>query len=58
MLKPRAQSARRTLGEYFIYDQALDALFYDPDGTGAAQQRLIATFTNNPILAASDIVVI
>ena len=39
----------------FIYDAAADQLFWDQDGIGGAAARLIATFTNNPTLQASDI---
>lgn len=42
----------------FIYNQATGALFFDSDGLGGISATQIATLTNKPTLAASDIVVI
>lgn len=42
----------------FIYDDASGRLYFDPDGSGAAAQSLIATLTGAPSLAAADFIVI
>ncbi|MBC7986179.1 MAG: FG-GAP repeat protein [Sphingomonadaceae bacterium] len=41
-----------------IYNDATGKLYFDPDGTGAAAQVLIATFSGDPSLGAGDFVVI
>ncbi|PSB43939.1 hypothetical protein C7B80_22450 [Cyanosarcina cf. burmensis CCALA 770] len=41
----------------FVYDRSRGELFFDQDGSGAANQVLIATFANNPVIAANDIVI-
>jgi hypothetical protein len=41
-----------------IYNSTTDSLYYDPDGSGSAGSRLIATFAGNPTLSASDIAII
>ncbi|MBC7985354.1 MAG: hypothetical protein H7X93_01590 [Sphingomonadaceae bacterium] len=41
-----------------IYDPTTGKLFFDPDGTGAQAQGLIATLSGAPALTAGDIVVI
>ena len=39
----------------FIFDRASGQLWFDADGTGAADQQLIATFERNALVTASDI---
>ena len=41
-----------------IYNQSTGALIYDANGTGAGGAALIATVINEPLLSASDFVVI
>ncbi len=41
-----------------MYDTVSGKLYYDPDGSGAGAQSVIAVLTGAPTLAASDIVVI
>jgi Ca2+-binding RTX toxin-like protein len=42
----------------FIFDNASKTLYFDSDGTGAAGQTQIATFSNGVTLSHSDIVVV
>lgn len=42
----------------FIYNNAIGALFFDIDGTGAAAQQQIASFSSFPTLISNDILVI
>ena len=39
----------------FIYNRSSGQLFFDPDGTGSANQLLVATLSNNPNLSNDDI---
>ncbi|WP_135505216.1 calcium-binding protein [Roseovarius aestuariivivens] len=39
----------------FIFDQTSGQLWFDPDGTGAAEQVLIATFEQNATVTAANI---
>lgn len=39
----------------FVYDDATGDLFFDADGNGSAQQKLIATLSNAPALNFNDI---
>jgi Ca2+-binding RTX toxin-like protein len=41
-----------------IYNTSTGSLYYDADGSGAGAAQLIATFTGNPAVAATDITVI
>ena len=41
-----------------IYNTSTGSLYYDADGSGAGAAQLIATFTGNPAIAATDIGVI
>jgi len=41
-----------------IYNTSTGSLYYDADGSGAGAAQLIATFSGNPAVAATDIVVI
>jgi serralysin len=41
-----------------VYDTSTGSLYYDADGNGAGAAQLIATFTGNPSITATDIVVI
>jgi Ca2+-binding RTX toxin-like protein len=41
-----------------VYDTSTGRLYYDADGNGAGAAQLIATFTGNPSITATDIVVI
>ena len=41
-----------------IYNTSTGSLYYDADGSGAGAAQLIATFTGNPAIAATDISVI
>jgi hypothetical protein len=41
-----------------IYIAAKGALYYDDDATGADRAVLIASFSNHPVLAVSDFVLI
>jgi Ca2+-binding RTX toxin-like protein len=41
-----------------IYNTSAGSLYYDADGNGAGAAQLIATFTGNPAVAATDITVI
>lgn len=46
-----------TTAQRFIYNSAGE-LFFDPDGSGSAQQTQIATFTNPPFLSNTNFVII
>jgi Ca2+-binding RTX toxin-like protein len=41
-----------------VYDTSTGSLYYDADGSGSGASLLIATFTGNPTLAATDITVV
>ena len=41
-----------------VYNTSTGSLYYDADGSGAGAAQLIATFSGNPAVAATDIVVI
>jgi Ca2+-binding RTX toxin-like protein len=41
-----------------VYNTSTGSLYYDADGSGAGAAQLIATFTGNPAIAATDVVVI
>jgi Ca2+-binding RTX toxin-like protein len=41
-----------------VYDTSTGALYYDPDGSGAAPAQIIATLQGQPALGATDIAVI
>lgn len=47
--------AASDLDDRFVFYQATGRLWYDPDGTGAASQMLVATFEQNAIATAADI---
>jgi Ca2+-binding RTX toxin-like protein len=51
-------TAGRDASDRVVYDTATGNLYYDADGSGAGAAQLIATFTGNPGIAATDIVVI
>jgi Ca2+-binding RTX toxin-like protein len=51
-------TAAQDADDRIIYDSATGALYYDRDGTGAAAQLHFAVLAGNPLLAASDVVVI
>lgn len=54
-----ALGAAATTGEQrFIYDQAKGELFYDADGSGAAQQILVGTLLNKANLGAGQIQIV
>ncbi len=42
----------------FIYDVTTSSLFYDADGRGGVGQVKIATFDNQPTLAATDLLIV
>lgn len=39
----------------FIFDRASGQLWFDEDGTGAADQVLVATFEQNAMVTSADI---
>jgi Ca2+-binding RTX toxin-like protein len=41
--------------EQFVFDQTAGELFFDPDGIGAMDRILVATFDQNAVLTAADI---
>jgi serralysin len=41
-----------------VYNTSTGSLYYDADGSGSGAAQLIATFSGNPAVAATDIVVI
>jgi Ca2+-binding RTX toxin-like protein len=41
-----------------VYNTSTGNLYYDADGSGAGAAQLIATFTGNPAIAATDITVV
>jgi Ca2+-binding RTX toxin-like protein len=41
-----------------VYDTSTGSLYYDADGSGSGEAQLIATFQENPALAATDVTVI
>ena len=43
--------------DHIVFNAATGALYYDPDGTGAAAQVQFATLTGAPLVAATDFVV-
>ena len=47
-----------TTDQHLIYNQAKGLLYYDADGSGAGDKIAIAQFIGNPVLDASDIVMI
>jgi Ca2+-binding RTX toxin-like protein len=47
-----------TADQHLIYDAHKGALYYDPDGNGGLDQFMIAQFHGNPVLAASDFLII
>ncbi|HEV7323830.1 MAG TPA: calcium-binding protein [Bosea sp. (in: a-proteobacteria)] len=47
-----------TAGQRFIFDQSTDQLWFDSNGSGVGGDVLIATFTNNPNLANTDLFLI
>ncbi|MBC7985265.1 MAG: pre-peptidase C-terminal domain-containing protein [Sphingomonadaceae bacterium] len=51
-------NAAQDAGDRLIYNDANGKLFFDPDGTGAQAQVLIATLTAAPALGAGDFTVI
>jgi Ca2+-binding RTX toxin-like protein len=51
-------TAAHDASDRVIYNQSTGQLYYDADGTGSSTAQLIATFTGNPTVAATDIVVI
>ena len=42
----------------FIYHRDLGQLFFDPDGNGNQNARLLATFSGSPMIQASDIQIV
>lgn len=44
-------------GDRFIYNRNRGQLFFDPDGSGSKNARLLATFDESPMLGARDIVI-
>ena len=51
-------AAAASADDRIIYDQTTGQLFYDADGNGSGAATLVAEFTGNPVLAASDFEVI
>ena len=51
---PTAQTAT----DFILYDTKTGALFYDPDGNGAASAVQIATLSHHPALTAHDILIV
>ena len=51
-----AGSTAATADDHLIYDQAGGRLYYDPDGSGAGEQILIATLLDAPALSAADVI--
>jgi len=51
-------TAAQDADDRIVYDQASGQLFYDADGNGAGAQMLFATLSGNPVLTASDFIVI
>lgn len=51
-------NAATTADHHLIYNQATGTLFYDADGSGAGAKVVIAYLQGNPVLDASDIVLI
>ena len=47
-----------TADQHFVYNQATSSLYYDPDGSGAAAQTLLAKLSGAPALDVHDFVVI
>lgn len=43
--------------DYLIFDQSSGRLWFDRDGSGAAEQQLVATFEQNALVTAADIFV-
>ena len=48
--------AATTVDQHFVYNSVNGALYYDTDGSGAAAQAQIATFSNFAALTASDFI--
>jgi len=48
----------RDASDRVVYNTTTGSLYYDADGSGAGAAQLIATFTGNPAIAATDITVI
>lgn len=44
--------------DHLIYNQSTGRLYYDADGRGGASQILLAILTGNPVLSASDMLII
>jgi serralysin len=53
-----AGTAAHDADDRIIYNQATGALLYDADGNGAGAAVQFATLSGNPVLAASDFLVI
>jgi Ca2+-binding RTX toxin-like protein len=51
-------SAAADASDRLIYDQTSGALYYDPDGTGAAAQVRMATLANKAALTLSDFLIV
>ncbi|WP_298192432.1 calcium-binding protein [Novosphingobium sp.] len=51
-------NAATTTDHHLIYNQTTGTLFYDADGSGAGAKVVIAYLQGNPVLDASDIVLI
>ena len=49
------RTAAADASDRFIFDQAAGQLWFDEDGTGAAEQVLIMTFEQNATVTAADI---
>jgi Ca2+-binding RTX toxin-like protein len=50
-------TAAADANDRFIFDQATGQLWFDIDGTGAAAQELVATFDQNVLIDAADILI-
>ncbi|MDB5441604.1 MAG: hypothetical protein JWM33_4031 [Caulobacteraceae bacterium] len=50
--------AATTADQHLIYNQAAGALYYDADGSGAGAKVQIAVLSGDPVLSASDILIV
>jgi Ca2+-binding RTX toxin-like protein len=51
----RKSSKAKDADDFVLYSRTNGKLWFDPDGSGPREKYIVATFSNKPVLSASDI---